>query len=51
MELELISEYFIFHINRIKAPHEQICLSYTSLQQQGMQKIRPQIYQGMGIIW
>jgi len=32
MENCLISEYFIFHIDLIKAPHEQIYLSYTSLE-------------------
>ncbi len=32
MENCLISEYFIFHVDLIKAPHEQIYLSYTSLQ-------------------
>jgi len=28
----LISKYFIFHVDLIKTPHEQIHLSYTSLQ-------------------
>jgi len=28
----LISKYFIFHVDLIKVPHEQIHLSYTSLQ-------------------
>jgi len=28
----MISKYLIFHIGRIKAPHEQIHLSYTSRQ-------------------
>ncbi len=32
MENCLISEYFIFHVDLIKTPHEQIYLSYTSLQ-------------------
>ncbi len=32
MENCLISKYFIFHVDIIKAPHEQIHLSYTSLQ-------------------